>query len=369
MKRLAILGSTGSIGRQVLDVVRRYPDRFSVAALTAHTGADLLCAQAAEFKPSFVGLTGSTQAIDCAVPVAYGAEALEEAATRDDVDTVVVSVVGMCGLKAVLAAIRAGKTIALANKESLVAGGSLVMDAAKAAGVDILPIDSEHSAVWQCLSFGKRFQKIILTASGGPFFGRQRDSLKNITPEEAVKHPNWNMGAKISVDSATMMNKGLEIIEAAHLFHTDRIEYVIHRESVIHSMVAFEDGTIAAQMSPPTMDIPIQLALTYPERLPSGTPTFDFSKPLTFHAPDEKNFPMPALARESLRIGGNAPCALNAANEAAVGLFLKHKIGFCDIYEIVKGVLSTLSVIEKPTLQDILNTYDEIVGKLMRDYR
>lgn len=369
MKRLAVLGSTGSIGRQVLDVVRRYPDRFSVVALTANRNAALLEAQAAEFHPAFVGLTGSRAEIKVDGKVAYGSEALEAAATMREVDTVVVSVVGMCGLRAVMAAIGAKKTIALANKESLVAGGKLVMDYAAANGVDILPVDSEHSAVWQCLSFGKTFDKIILTASGGPFFGKTRDELKDITPEQAVKHPNWNMGAKISVDSATMMNKGLEIIEAAHLFSTDKIEYIIHRESIIHSMVAFSDGTIAAQMSPPTMDIPIQLALTYPERLPSGTKAFTFDKPLTFYAPDEVNFPLPALARESLKRGGNAPCILNAANEAAVDLFLRHKIGFCDIYEIVRDALDRTAVLSDPSLDELFATYDEVTERVRKEAR
>lgn len=364
MKRLGLLGSTGSIGRQVLDVVRRYPDRFSVSALTAHRNVELLAAQAAEFRPSFVGVTGEKREVAGVRDVVYGRDALTEAATRDDVDVVVVAVVGMCGLSAVMAAIEAGKTVALANKESLVAGGELVMRAAAEHGVDILPIDSEHSAVWQCLSFGKTFKRIILTASGGPFFGQTRDFLRNVTPEQAVKHPNWNMGAKISVDSATMMNKGLEIIEAARLFATDRIDYIVHRESIIHSMVEFEDGTVAAQLAPPSMDIPIQLALSFPERLPSGTPAFDFSIPLTFHKPDEENFPMPALARESLRMGGNAPCVLNAANEAAVRLFLEHKIGFCDIYEIVRDALYTAPKVPSPTLDDVYATYAETVAKI-----
>lgn len=371
MKRLAVIGSSGSIGTQVLNVVRRYPDKFKVNALTVRSSVDLLNEQIKEFHPSFVGVRDAAagKALRFDGAKAFGPDALAEAAARDDVDMVIVSVVGMCGLPAVLSAIRAGKTIGLANKESLVAGGDLVMRAAREAGVDILPIDSEHSAVWQCLSFGKPFQRIILTASGGPFFGKSAAELKCITPEAAIKHPNWHMGAKISVDSATMMNKGLEIIEAARLFDTSKIDYIIHPESVIHSMVEFADGTVAAQLSPPTMDIPIQLALTYPERLPSGTRAYDFRNPLTFFQPDEINFPFPALAKKCLAIGGNAPCALNAANEAAVALFLSHKIGFCDIYEIVKDTIAAFKPIGEPTVRDIFETYDEIYGKLMRDHR
>lgn len=372
MRTLAVIGSSGSIGRQVLDVVRRYPDKFRVAALSVYDSTDVLAEQIAEFRPTFAAVGNEARAkTPLKVPgctVAYGADAVAAAAARTDVDMTVVSVVGMCGLRPVLSAIDAGKTVALANKESLVAGGALVMDAAKRKGVDILPIDSEHSAVWQCLRFGGAFKRIILTASGGAYYGRRRDKLADVTPEQAVRHPNWNMGRKISVDSATMMNKGLEIIEARWLFDAENIDYIVHPESIVHSMVEFTDGAVAAQMSVPSMDIPIQLALSYPERLPSGTPRLDFSKPLRFLPPDEENFPLPAVCRAALRAGGNRPCAVNAANEAAVQLFLSHKIRFTDIYDIVENALLSGDMIARPTERDIYATFDEMYARVMREH-
>lgn len=370
MTRLAVIGSSGSIGRQVLDVVRRYPDRFSVAALSVYDSTDVLAEQIREFKPAFaaVGNADRRSASLSGCRIGFGAEAVAEAAAYPGADMAVVATVGMSGLRPVMAAIEAGKTIALANKESLVAAGALVTAAAARRGVDIRPIDSEHSAVWQCLRFGGAVRRILLTASGGPFFGRTRTELRDVTPEQAVRHPNWNMGQKISVDSATMMNKGLEIIEARWLFGTETIDYIVHRESIVHSMVEFVDGTIAAALSYPSMDIPIQLALGYPDRLPSGTPRLDFSKKLTFLPPDEQTFPLPAVCRAAMEKGGNIPCAVNAANEAAVRLFLSHKIRFTDIYDIVENALSYPGFTADPDLGDIYATFDAVYGKVMREH-
>lgn len=375
MKKIAILGSSGSIGRQTLNVVRRFPDKFKIVALSVNTATDELRRQADEFRPSAVGICDLSayknakenfQDLYC-----YGGDdALSEIAQRDDIDILVVAVVGMCGLRAVMTALDRGVSVALANKESLVAGGELVMQAAKKANKEILPIDSEHSAVWQCLKSGVKSEvkRIVLTASGGPFYGKDRNFLKKVTPQMALKHPTWNMGAKISVDSATMMNKALEIIEAKWLFDTDNIDYIIHKQSIIHSMVEFVDGSTIAQMSCPDMELPIQIALSYPERLPFDRCSFKFDRTLTFDAPDESVFPLPALARDVLKAGGNAPCLFNAANEAAVELFLNNKIGFTDISLIVEKALANIEYISKPTISDIYETFDATYGKLMRDY-
>lgn len=368
MKKLALVGSSGSIGRQVLDVVRRYPDRYQIVTLSVNRSTDALLQQIEEFHPAFVAVAdeGCRLPTVPAVRVGYGAQAVAEAAAYSGVDMSVIAVVGMCGLEPVLAAVRAEKTVALANKESLVAGGRLVTQTAREKNVSILPIDSEHSAVWQCLRFGGEVKRILLTASGGAYYGRKRAELVGITPEQAVRHPNWDMGKKISVDSATMMNKGLEIIEARWLFDTEKIDYIVHPQSIIHSMVEFTDGTVAAQLSNPSMDIPIQLALSYPDRLPSGTPPLDFSKNLTFFPPDEENFPLPAVCRAAMRKGGNLPCAVNAANEAAVQLFLSHKIRFTDIYDIVENALDA-DFIAAPSLADLHATFGDVFARAVRN--
>lgn len=374
MKNLSIIGSTGSIGTQALNVVRRNRDKFNIKALMANNNLDLLDAQVKEFRPLYVGVFDEKLYCkakdlfnDCEVLCGY--EALAALAALDCIDTALISVVGMEGLYSVESALKAGKQVALANKEALVAGGEIVMNLAKENGVSILPIDSEHSAVWQCLASGKKsdLKKIILTASGGPFYGKSRGELRNITPQMAIAHPTWKMGKKISVDSATMMNKGLEIIEAKWLFDCRCIEYIIHRESIIHSMVQFQDGSTIAQLSFPSMEIPISLALSYPDRLSCDDSVFDFSKPLTFSAPDELNFPLPMVAVAALDKGGNCPCIINAANEAAVELFLNEKIAFTDIFNIVENSLND-NFIKTPKLEDIFATYHNTKEKLMTDY-
>ncbi len=375
MKRIAILGSSGSIGRQTLNVVRRFPDKFKVVALCVNSNIDELKKQADEFKPQIVGISDDASFSNGkdffkGLEIVGGKNALCEIAARSDIDVIVVAVVGMCGLRAVMTALSNGITVALANKESLVAGGKLVIEAAEKARKELLPIDSEHSAVWQCLRAGNKreLRRIILTASGGPFFGKTKEFLSTVTPEMAVCHPTWNMGRKISVDSATMMNKALEIIEARWLFDTSNIDYVIHPQSVIHSMVEFDDGSIISQMAAPNMELPIQTALTYPERLPLDSVRFNFDKALTFCEPDEETFFLPRLAREVLKAGGNAPCIFNAANEACIRLFLNNKIGFTDISIIIEKVLAESQIIHEPTIDEIYETFDEVFDKLMRDY-
>lgn len=374
MKRIAILGSSGSIGKQTLNVVRRYRDEFEVVALCVNSDVEALKNQVAEFSPIVAGICdeGAYKAAKNDFPSTQligGETALTEIASRNDIDIIVVAVVGMCGLKAVMRAIEHGTTVALANKESLVAGGKLVMDAAKKSGKEIRPIDSEHSAIWQCLRAGHKsdLKRIILTASGGPFYGKTADYLKSVTPEMAVNHPTWKMGRKISVDSATMMNKALEIIEARFLFDTDKIDYIIHPQSIIHSMVEFADGSIVAQLASPNMELPIQAALTYPNILPFEGARFSFDKSITFSAPDEKVFPLPGLAKQVLSVGGNAPCIFNAANEACVKLFLDNKIAFSDISINISDTLDKADIIHEPTLDDIYETFETVYDKLMRD--
>ena len=366
---IAILGSTGSVGVQTLNVVRRNPDKFRVVALVCGGNAELLAEQANEFRPDFVGISDKTKlgelsgALDYKCEVCADPSAQQIAASLPGVDTVVAAVVGLRGLSGVLAAIRAHKKVALANKETLVACGEYVMRLAKEKEVPILPVDSEHSAVFQCLEAGKHSEvrRIILTASGGSFRGKTLEELKSVTPEQAVKHPNWSMGKKISVDSATMMNKGLEIIEARWLFDTDKIDYVIQPESIIHSMVEFRDGSIIAQIAKPTMELPIAYALTYPDREESEIPPFDFTKDIRFFAPDEKNFPLPTLAKRALKEGGTAPAILNAANEAAVELFLNKKIGFTDIFDIVGNALETEKATSYSSEEEIIEIHERIV--------
>ena len=365
-KCISVLGSTGSIGRQTLDVAGRLD--ISVAALAAGRNARRMEEQCRRFRPQLAVMADETAAgdlrtriADLSIPVSWGLEGLLEAATMDRADTVVTAVVGMVGLRPTLAAIDAGKRIALANKETLVCGGELVMAAAREKGAEILPVDSEHSAIFQCLRSGRgpeEVRRLILTASGGPFFGMNPAQLHTVTREAALRHPNWTMGPKITVDCATMMNKGLEVIEAMRLYGLplEQVDVVIHRQSVVHSMVEFVDGAVLAQLGAPDMRLPIQLALTYPARQPSPAPRLDLLTcgPLTFDAPDEEAFPCLALAREAARRGGTACAALNGANEAAVGLFLADKIGFYDISDAVARALQTVPAARTPDLDAVL---------------
>lgn len=375
MKKIAILGSSGSIGIQTLNVVRMHPDEFEIIALCVNKDIDTLRKQINEFHPKFAGISDenaylkSKDLFSNDITVFSGDNALCDIASLD-VDILVVAVVGMCGLRAVMCALSRGTTVALANKESLVAGGKLVTDTAARTGKRILPIDSEHSAVWQCLHCGsdRELKRIILTASGGPFYGRDRNFLQSVTPEMAVRHPTWNMGKKISVDSATMMNKALEIIEARWLFDTEKIDYIIHPQSIIHSMVEYIDGSIIAQIAKPSMELPIQYALSYPKRIQYDAVEFKFDKNLTFAEPDESVFPLPKLAKQVLSCGGNAPCVFNAANEAYVQLFLDNKIGFCDISINIENILNTWDFIQNPTIEDIYATFNEVYEKLMTAY-
>jgi 1-deoxy-D-xylulose-5-phosphate reductoisomerase len=366
MKKIAILGSTGSIGTQALDVVRDQPDRFQVELLTCGNNVDLLIKQALEFKPNAVviGDPAKLEAVkDVLFPAgikAYaGAEALEQAVTMEGIDLVLTALVGYAGLRPTLAAIAAGKHIALANKETLVVAGELVTQAAREKGVNIYPVDSEHSAIFQCLAgeWHNPIEKIVLTASGGPFRGRTREQLATVTKAQALKHPNWDMGAKITIDSASLMNKGLEAIEAKWLFNLrkDQIDIIVHPQSIIHSIVQFRDGSMKAQMGLPDMKLPIQYAMAYPDRLPTTWPRFDFLNypALTFEQPDLHTFRNLALALDALDKGGNAPCVLNAANEVAVELFLKDAIGFLQMSDLVEHCLLTVSHINNPSLADL----------------
>ena len=364
---IAILGSTGSIGTQALDVVRDQRDALHVEVLSAHSNADLLIAQALEFKPNVVVIGDDAKwkqvndaLFDEGIKVYSGAEALEQVVEVDGIDMVLTAMVGAAGLKPTLRAIDAGKHIALANKETLVVAGQLVMEAARRKGVDIHPVDSEHSAIYQCLAgeFHNPIEKIILTASGGPFRGRTLDSLQGVTKADALKHPNWDMGAKITIDSASLMNKGLEVIEARWLFDVtpDQIDVVVHPQSIVHSCVQFDDGSIKAQLGLPDMKLPIQYALTYPRRLKNDFPRFSFLDypSLTFEQPDTKTFRNLALAFEALRQGGNAPAILNAANEIAVARFLRDDIEFLDLPRVVEHALERIAHQAKPSLDDLV---------------
>ena len=351
-KKIALIGSTGSIGRQVINVCERYPDLFQLVAIAANTGGGPFFEQAEKLRPAFAALRaeGETPAgIPAHTRFARGEEAFEEACGYPDADVVFIAVTGFAGLKAALTAIKAKKDIALANKESLVAGGSLVMPAAERAGVRIIPVDSEHSALWQCLAFdrGAPFSKLILTASGGALRDVPLEKLSDMAAKDALAHPNWDMGAKITIDCATMLNKGFEVIEAMHLYNAplEKIEVVMHRESIVHSMVAFADGAVLAQMSYPSMELPIQLALTYPERLPSNAAPLDLIKlsALHFSAPDPARYPCFFLALKCAERGGDMPCALNAAGEVAVQAFLHGQIKFTQIAEIIEETLGRIS--------------------------
>lgn len=372
-KGIAILGSTGSIGRQALEVISLTPERFRVEVLTAQRNADLLIEQARAFHPNAVVIADESlypqvkQALsDTFVKVYTGQKALQEVVTMDGIDIVLTALVGFAGLYPTLAAIRAGKPIALANKETLVVAGALVTEAARQHAVNLYPVDSEHSAIFQCLvgDWDNPIEKLILTASGGPFRGRTRAELEHVTREQALKHPNWSMGAKITIDSATLMNKGLEVIEARWLFGTpaEKIEVVVHPQSIIHSMVQFEDGSVKAQLGLPDMKLPILYALAYPERVPTPWPRADFAalSTLTFSKPDTETFRCLGLAFEALKRGGNAPCILNAANEVAVDLFLKDRISFLGIADLVEDALATQAFLPNPTLEDLGATDAEV---------
>ena len=371
-RNIAILGSTGSIGQQALDVVRQHPDRFSVDLLTAHRNTDLLIRQAREFEPNAVVIrdeslykTVADALQPLGIKVFAGMDSICSLAAADSVDMVLTALVGYSGLKPTIAAIKAGKPIALANKETLVAGGSVVMDLVRQYNVPLLPVDSEHSAIFQCLlgAAGNRIRKIHLTASGGPFRTWRREDIEKATFREALQHPQWNMGAKITIDSATMMNKGFEMIEARWLFDTapEDIRIVVHPQSIIHSMVEFEDGAVLAQMGHPDMREPIQFALSFPDRLTLNNRKLDFPAigSLTFEEPDFEKFPCLGLAFEAIRRGGNLPCAMNAANEAAVAAYLHEKIAFYDIPRIISEIMGRTAFIEKPSLEDILQTNKE----------
>ncbi len=364
-RRIAILGSTGSIGTQALEVVKQHPDKLDIEVLTAHSNAPLLIRQAMEFMPNAVVIGKESmydrvfEALDpYDIKVYRGSDSIEQVVEMDTVDMVLVALVGWSGLKPTLRAINAGKPIALANKETLVVAGELVTKLAREKGVNIYPVDSEHSAIFQCLAgeFHNPVEKIILTASGGPFRGMKHDGLLKVTKEQALKHPNWNMGCKVTIDSATLMNKGLEVIEAKWLFNllTDQIEVVVHPQSIIHSMVQFADGSIKAQMGLPDMRLPIQYALTYPQRLPSQFPKFSFDQCLqfTFEKPDKENFRCLSLAYEAIRLGGNMPCIMNAADEVAVHAFLREEITFLQVPELIEQCMAKAGFVANPTLSD-----------------
>ncbi|MFM2136358.1 MAG: hypothetical protein RL021_1758 [Bacteroidota bacterium] len=368
-RRLAILGSTGSIGTQALEVVREQKDRFEVEVLTSNNQVDLLIRQALEFKPNAV-VIGEPRHYDRLrdalsgepVKVYAGPDALEQVVQMDGIDMVLTALVGYAGLRPTLSAIRAGKHIALANKETLVVAGELVTALAKEKSVNIYPVDSEHSAIFQCLAgeWHNPIEKIYLTASGGPFRGKDREFLSKVKKEQALKHPNWDMGAKITIDSASLMNKGLEVIEAKWLFglEPEQIDVIVHPQSIIHSIVQFRDGSMKAQMGLPDMKLPIQYAIGYPERLAAGFPRFDFMKypALTFEQPDTDTFRNLALAIEAMKRGGNAPCVINAANEIAVAAFLQDRIGFLEMTEVIENCLQRIPFVGHPSLEDYIET-------------
>ena len=369
---IAILGSTGSIGTQALEVVREQGQALHVEVLSAQSNADLLVQQSLEFKPNAVVIGDTSKwkqvndaLFDAGVKVYSGAEALEQVVEADGIDMILTAMVGSAGLKPTLRAIDAGKHIALANKETLVMAGELVMNAARKKGVDIHPVDSEHSAIYQCLAgeFHNPIERVILTASGGPFRGRSVESLVGVTKADALKHPNWDMGAKITIDSASLMNKGLEVIEAKWLFDVDpnQIDVVVHPQSIVHSCVQFEDGSIKAQLGLPDMKLPIQYALTYPRRLQNDFPRFNFMDhpSLTFEKPDIETFRNLGLAFNALKEGGNAPAILNAANEVAVSRFLKDDIKFLDLPDVVEYALNRVTHQVKPTLDDLIASDEE----------
>lgn len=384
IKNIAILGSTGSIGTQALHVIGKNPDRFGVSVLTAQSNAELLIEQALTFKPQQVVIADESKYLQVKEALAHhgiqvlsGEAALNEVVCGDKIDVVLTALVGFSGLRPTLAAIESGKDIALANKETLVVAGELVTKLASENGVKILPVDSEHSAIFQCLQGEEDnpVEKIYLTASGGPFRGKNTEYLSSVTKTEALKHPNWSMGAKITIDSATLMNKGLEVIEAKWLFGLEisQIDVIIHPQSIIHSIVQFEDGSMKAQMGVPDMKLPIQYALNYPLRLKNTFERFSFLNypQLSFEAPDKATFRNLAIAFEALAQGGNMPCVINAANEVVVAEFLKGKIGFLEMSEVIEACMARVVHIKNPSLDDYLLTDVEarnFAGELVIKY-
>ncbi|MES2006280.1 MAG: 1-deoxy-D-xylulose-5-phosphate reductoisomerase [Bacteroidota bacterium] len=371
-KRIAIFGSTGSIGTQALDVIAANPDLFSAEILTAQTNDALLIKQALQFNPNMVVIGDEKKYLTVKEALAHtntkvfaGEKALEEVAALDCYDMMLAAIVGYAGLKPTLRAIEISKPIALANKETLVVAGDIIMRTSAEKRIPIIPVDSEHSAIFQCLvgEGRNKIEKIILTASGGPFLGKKPNFLVNVKKDHALQHPNWSMGAKITIDSATLMNKGLEMIEAKWLFNLtyDQVQVVVHPQSIIHSMVQFEDGSIKAQMGLPDMKLPIQYAMAFPNRIANDFPRYDFKKPgtLTFEEPDTKTFRNLALAMEAMKQGGNMPCILNAANEIAVYAFLRNRIGFLDMTEVVEQSMAKIPFIQNPTLEEYFETDGE----------
>ena len=368
-KHIALLGSTGSIGTQALEVVNAHPERFVVEVLTANNNSDLLIQQARKYRPNVVVITNENKykevndaLFDLGIKVYAGQQSLEEVVENENIDIVLTALVGYSGLKPTIRAIKAGKNIALANKETLVVAGDLITKLCQQYGVSIYPVDSEHSAIFQCL-VGESFnpiEKIYLTASGGPFRGKKREELLQITKEQALKHPNWEMGSKITIDSASMMNKGLEVIEAKWLFDlkAEQIDVVVHPQSVIHSAVQFTDGSIIAQLGIPDMKLPIQYALGFPERLENSFKRFSFFDypELTFEKADMKTFRNLQLAFNAMEKGGNMPCILNAANEIVVDAFLKDKIGFLSMSDVIENCMEKITFVKIPTLEDYVNT-------------
>ncbi|MCX6316789.1 MAG: 1-deoxy-D-xylulose-5-phosphate reductoisomerase [Bacteroidetes bacterium] len=372
IKRIAIFGSTGSIGTQALDVIEANPDKFSAEILTAQSNDELLVQQALKFNPNIVviGDEKKYQKVKEAlsstdVKVFSGVKALEEVAAMDCYDLMLAGIVGYAGLRPTLKAITSGKPVALANKETLVVAGDIIMRKAVEYRVPVIPVDSEHSAIFQCLvgETRNRIEKVILTASGGPFIGKKPNYLVNVKREHALQHPNWSMGAKITIDSATLMNKGLEMIEAKWLFNLkpEQIQVVIHPQSIIHSMVQFEDGSIKAQMGLPDMKLPIQYALAFPKRIPNNFPRYDFKKvsSLSFEEPDVKTFRNLQLAQDALQKGGNLPCVMNAANEIAVFAFLRNRINFLDMTNVIEKTMEKVPFIEQPTLEEYFESDGE----------
>ena len=378
MKTISILGSTGSIGRQSLDIIDNL--NISVCALTAGTNVQRMAEQCRKYRPALAVMSTQDAAqqlmselTDIEIEVTYGEQGLIRAATMPQADCVITAVVGMIGLKPTLAAIRAGKRIGLANKETLVCAGERVMSEARKCNVEIIPVDSEHSAIFQCLMGNcdhKQIKRLILTCSGGPFYGMDTEQLKTVTKADALRHPNWKMGAKITIDCATLMNKGLEVIEAMRLYDLplEQVDVVIHRQSIVHSMVEYVDGAVMAQMGAPDMRLPIQLAMTYPERVPCPVEALNLLTcgDLTFRAPDMEAFPCLALARSCAKQGGTACAVMNGANEEAVAMYLNDQIGFYDIYRLVKMAVDTVPFVEDPDLEQILEA-DRLARQVVRN--
>lgn len=371
-KHIAILGSTGSIGTQALEVIEQHIEAFQVEVITAHNNDQLLIKQAIKFKPNVVVIANEDKYVAVRdaleafpIKVYAGTKALDQVVEMDTIDLVLTALVGYAGLSSTIAAIEAGKNIALSNKETLVVAGDLITKLAQEKGVAIYPVDSEHSAIFQCLigEFHNPIEKIYLTASGGPFRGKKREELATVTRQQALKHPNWEMGAKITIDSATMMNKGLEVIEAKWLFGLtlDQIDVIVHPQSIIHSIVQFQDGSMKAQMGLPDMKLPIQVAFTYPNRIKSDFPRFNFIDypQLTFEQPDTKTFRNLALAYEASKKGGNMPCILNAANEEAVDAFLKDRIKFMQISDLIENCMNKVTFVPQPQYEDFVETDSE----------